>query len=221
MYTVKITPCGFPGRYMRATDNYLKRHNHPDVVKKRGPFDKVFVREFAKLRWGVFDETPLKTSGKDAEFYVDPDMPPAESLTPIKCSQGVKGDVRYIVDYAGFKIGDKCVSPQHKYHGKCRFYPKSHEDDGNWLGSLMYRTSVPSINTFCRDAESPSLRHLRHAPTIHNLKCGKRSIWDVAKNSDDLKNRTNSVELKEIEAELVLETARIRCKLGCVSRHTI
>ena len=36
----------------------------------------------------------------------------------------------------------------------------------------------------------------------------KRSIWDVAKNSDDLKNRTNSVELKEIEAELVLETAR-------------
>ena len=72
----------------------------------------------------------------------------------------------------------------------------------------MYRTSVPSINTFCRDSESPSLRHLRHAPTIHNLKCGKRSIWDVAKNSEDLKNRTNSVELKEIEAELVLETAR-------------
>ena len=54
MYTVKITPCGFPGRYMRATDNYLKNHNHPEVVKKRGPFDKVFVREFAKLRRVLF-----------------------------------------------------------------------------------------------------------------------------------------------------------------------
>ena len=73
MYTVKITPCGYRGRYMRATDNYLRKLDDPMVIKKRGTFDKVFVREFAKLRWGVFDETPLKTQGKDAEYYVDPD----------------------------------------------------------------------------------------------------------------------------------------------------
>ena len=69
---------------MRATDNYLRKHDDPEVIEKRGIFDKVFVREFAKLRWGVFDETPLKTSGKDSEFYVDPDMPAEKSLTPIK-----------------------------------------------------------------------------------------------------------------------------------------
>ena len=89
MYTVKITPCGFRGRYMRVTDNYIRRHQDPDVLQKRGRFDRVFAREFAKLRWGVFDETPLKTSGKDAEFYVDPSLPPTESLTPIKCAYGL------------------------------------------------------------------------------------------------------------------------------------
>ena len=81
---MKVTPCGYVGRYMRATDNYLRKHDDPEVIEKRGIFDKVFVREFAKLRWGVFDETPLKTSGKDSEFYVDPDMPAEKSLTPIK-----------------------------------------------------------------------------------------------------------------------------------------
>ena len=63
MYTVKITPCGYPGRYMRATDNYLKRHNHPDVVKKRGPFDKVFVREFAKLSRVLTKSVGMSHSG--------------------------------------------------------------------------------------------------------------------------------------------------------------
>lgn len=40
LYTVKITPCGFLGRYMRATDNYLRKHDDPAVVEKRGIFDK-------------------------------------------------------------------------------------------------------------------------------------------------------------------------------------
>ena len=60
----------------------------------------------------MFDETPLKTSGKDSEFYVDPDMPPSKSLTPIKCSAGVKGKSKYLTDYSGFKAGDECNSPQ-------------------------------------------------------------------------------------------------------------
>ena len=37
---------------MRATDNYLRKHDDPEVIEKRGIFDKVFVREFAKLRQG-------------------------------------------------------------------------------------------------------------------------------------------------------------------------
>lgn len=63
---------------------FSRLHDSPAVIEKRGTFEKVFVREFAKLRWGVFDEVPLKQSGKDSEFYVDPDMPPSKSLTPIK-----------------------------------------------------------------------------------------------------------------------------------------
>ena len=43
MYTVKITPCGYRGRYMRATDNYLRKLDDPLVIKKRGTFDKVWV----------------------------------------------------------------------------------------------------------------------------------------------------------------------------------
>ena len=106
----------------------------------------MFVREFAKLRWGVFDETPLKSSGKDSEYYVDPDMPPSKSLTPIKCSVGVKGKSKYLTDYSGFKAGDECTSTQHKYHGKCRFYPDEDQGDTVWLASLMFRTRFQKIS---------------------------------------------------------------------------
>lgn len=197
---------------MRVTDNYIRRHADPDVLKKRGRFDRVFAREFAKLRWGVFDETPLKTSGKDAEFYVDPSIQPvSEQLTPIKCAYGLEGDIKYIDDYEGFRAGELCTNKQHQFHGKCRFYPKDSNDvmGQRWLGSLMYRTSVPSINTYCRDIESPKLKHLRHAPTIHNLKCSKRSVWDVATSSEDLVNRTVAdTQFEETQIEVMIETAR-------------
>ena len=49
--------------------------------------------------------------------------------------------------------------------------------------------------------------HLKHAPTIHNLKCGKRSIWDVASKSPDLANRTSTI-FENLETEVVMETAR-------------
>ena len=49
--------------------------------------------------------------------------------------------------------------------------------------------------------------HLKHAPTIHNLKCGKRSIWDVASKSPDLANRSSTI-FEDLETEVVMETAR-------------
>ena len=135
-------------------------------------------------------------------------MPPSKSLTPIKCSEGVKGKSKYLTDYSGFKAGDDCSSPQHKYHGKCRFYPDEEQGSAVWLASLMFRTNVEAINTFCRDnVKSESVKHLKHAPTIHNLKCGRRSIWDIAKESDDLSNRSQTI-FEDLEVEVVMETAR-------------
>ena len=72
----------------------------------------------------------------------------------------------------------------------------------------MFLFIVEAINTFCRDnVQSESMKHLKHAPTIHNLKCGRKSIWEVAKNSADLRNRSQTM-FEDMEVEVVMETAR-------------
>ena len=58
---IKYKPCRYPGEYIRIFDKFLLSQNfglsknHPDRIK----LQKLFVKEWAKYRWGVFDETPI------------------------------------------------------------------------------------------------------------------------------------------------------------------
>ncbi|KAJ6651731.1 hypothetical protein lerEdw1_020671 [Lerista edwardsae] len=61
-YTLQYGGCGEKGRYIHFTPNFLTNDNSADVY---GPRGRVFVHEWAHLRWGVFDEY-----NDDAPFYM-------------------------------------------------------------------------------------------------------------------------------------------------------
>uniref|UniRef100_A0A674CAH3 Chloride channel accessory 5, tandem duplicate 1 n=1 Tax=Salmo trutta TaxID=8032 RepID=A0A674CAH3_SALTR len=52
-YTLQYGECGSEGQYIHLTPDFML---NDDVSKYYGPRGKVFVHEWAHLRWGVFDE---------------------------------------------------------------------------------------------------------------------------------------------------------------------
>ncbi|CAG5096960.1 Oidioi.mRNA.OKI2018_I69.XSR.g14865.t1.cds [Oikopleura dioica] len=209
MYAIKVTPCGHFGKHIRATDNYIKKSDDADVVERHGRFEKVFVREFAKLRWGVFDETVNKD--KD-EYIFDSEK---NEIIPAKCSRGLIGTHVYKANFdaENTKAGDICEEASHKYHGKCHFIPNSDQTPAEgtkapWIGSFMYSTAVKDINTFCRDSTNDALGHEWRPNTIHNKECDKKSVWEVITNSPDFQQFTDSVDLGELKINIVRDTAR-------------
>uniref|UniRef100_A0A8C2QKE4 Chloride channel accessory 3B n=1 Tax=Cricetulus griseus TaxID=10029 RepID=A0A8C2QKE4_CRIGR len=64
-YTLQYGQCGDRGQYIHFTPNFLLTDNLPMY----GPRGRVFVHEWAHLRWGVFDEyntdRPFYMSGKN------------------------------------------------------------------------------------------------------------------------------------------------------------
>jgi len=200
MYAIKVTPCGHFGKHIRATDNYIKMSDDEDVVERHGTFEKVFVREFAKLRWGVFDETV----NKDKDEYIFDQT--VNEIVPAKCSRGLIGTHVYKSNFDAeeYKAGDICEEPSHKYHGKCHFIPSSDQTNdmktkAPWIGSFMYSTAVKDINTFCRESDNDALGHEWRPNTIHNKECSKRSVWEVITQSPDFQKFTDMVDLGELK----------------------
>ncbi|XP_053101850.1 calcium-activated chloride channel regulator family member 3-like [Hemicordylus capensis] len=60
-YTLQYGGCGQQGRYIHFTSNFL---TNDKLLPMYGPRGRVFVHEWAHLRWGVFDEY-----NSDAPFY--------------------------------------------------------------------------------------------------------------------------------------------------------
>ena len=78
-YTLQYGGCAMKGRYIHFTPNFLLDSSMIKVYGERG---RVFVHEWAHLRWGVFDEY-----NSDALFYVSENV----RVEPTRCSAGVTG----------------------------------------------------------------------------------------------------------------------------------
>ncbi|CAG5094205.1 Oidioi.mRNA.OKI2018_I69.XSR.g13345.t1.cds [Oikopleura dioica] len=75
IYTVKTSPCEQRGRSIRVSESYLNNDEEN--------FGGDFVAQFAKLRFGVFDETPISPKH---EFYFDSDR----KIQATKCSADIQ-----------------------------------------------------------------------------------------------------------------------------------
>ncbi|XP_062992750.1 calcium-activated chloride channel regulator 1-like isoform X2 [Elgaria multicarinata webbii] len=165
-YTLQYGGCGIHGRYIHFTSNFLT-NNLDAIYGSRG---KVFVHEWAHLRWGVFDEY-----NSDAPFYTS-GINQAEAT---RCSAGVTGQYKFRTS-AGTLRNCKFDHRTQVYEAGCQFYPDKKQSTP---ASIMYMQSLSSVTQFCDETN-----HNRNATNLQNKQCSYRSTWEVIMNSTDYVN---------------------------------
>uniref|UniRef100_A0A1B0D4A6 Calcium-activated chloride channel N-terminal domain-containing protein n=1 Tax=Phlebotomus papatasi TaxID=29031 RepID=A0A1B0D4A6_PHLPP len=115
----------------------------------RGTFAKEFVREWAKYRYGVFDERG---------FARDPVYP--------KCFMT---DKRHVTGCSDSPINTEGICEDNLTN-----YNISTAIDPNSRTSIMYAAEASSVVMFCDEGN-----HNKFAPTKHNHLCGRQSTLDV------------------------------------------
>uniref|UniRef100_A0A669R1T6 Chloride channel accessory 1 n=1 Tax=Phasianus colchicus TaxID=9054 RepID=A0A669R1T6_PHACC len=167
-YTLQYGGCAMKGRYIHFTPNFLLDSSLLKVYGDRG---RVFVHEWAHLRWGVFDEYNY-----NAPFYVSENA----RVEATRCSAGVTG--KPILQNC---IGNQCATRECQYDGQlyeagCVFVPDLNQNSKN---SIMYMQYLPSVVEFC-DKNT----HNYEAPNMQNKMCNYKSTWEVIMESDDFRN---------------------------------
>ncbi|XP_066480666.1 calcium-activated chloride channel regulator 1-like [Tiliqua scincoides] len=163
-YTLQYGGCGEKGRYIHFTSNFL---TDDKLINAYGPRGRVFVHEWAHLRWGVFDEY-----NHDAPFYTNGRTKPEAT----RCSAGIAG--RYIFLTSTGKTRPCRI--EHRtglYETGCQFVPARKQ---NTPASIMYMQSLPSVTQFC-----DKTNHNIQATNLQNKLCNYRSTWEVIMDSAD------------------------------------
>ncbi|XP_053059339.1 calcium-activated chloride channel regulator 1-like [Acinonyx jubatus] len=169
-YTLQYGQCGEKGKYIHFTPNFLLTNNLP-IYGSRG---RVFVHEWAHLRWGIFDEYNV-----DQPFYISR----RNTIEATRCSTHITGiNVVFKECQGGSCITRPCRrdSLTGLYEAKCTFIPEKSQTAKD---SIMFMQSLSSVTEFCT-AET----HNMEAPNLQNKMCNHRSTWDVIKDSDDFQN---------------------------------
>ncbi|XP_025019813.1 calcium-activated chloride channel regulator 1-like, partial [Python bivittatus] len=163
-YTLQYGTCGVPGQYIHFTPNFLTDDN---LITVYGPRGRVFVHEWAHLRWGVFDEY-----NRDALFYTDG----KKKIEATRCSADISG--RYVFPTRRRKFR-KCWFQRKTqlYNPGCQFVPDKNQ---NISSSIMYLQSLPFVTQFCDKSN-----HNIKATNMQNKICNCRSTWEVIMNSPD------------------------------------
>ncbi|XP_018411398.1 PREDICTED: epithelial chloride channel protein-like [Nanorana parkeri] len=167
-YTLQYRGCGAPGEYIHLTPNFMLNDSLASVYGSAG---RVFVHEWAHLRWGVFDEYST-----EKPYYISSEL----KIEATRCSETFKGS-----NLINKCEGDTCTlrscnidSKTGLYEEGCLFLP---EKDQNVQQSIMYLQSLSSVSAFCNDSN-----HNLEAPNLQNRMCNLYSTWEVIKNSTDI-----------------------------------
>lgn len=182
-YTDQPGGCGVPGRYIHLTPEYL---TDDSAAAWWGPRNKTLVHEWAKLRWGVFDEIGYPHDPTFPLFYWNTQITAdgiEDVVIPNYCAnRELTGELKDIVSRGGcsFKSG----FPDEN----CRFLPSEDQDA---TSSLMAYYYLNSIVEFCDSASDEKFSHNDLAPNRHNLMCDSRSVWDVINQHSDFADGAN------------------------------
>ncbi|XP_042853660.1 calcium-activated chloride channel regulator 2 isoform X3 [Panthera tigris] len=160
-YTLQYRGCGKEGKYIHFTSNFLL---NDDLTAGYGPRGRVFVHEWAHLRWGVFDEY-----NNEKPFYINGQ----NQIKVTRCSSDITG---IFVCEKGPCPQENCIISKLFKEG-CMFIYNSTQ---NATASIMFMQSLSSVVEFC-DART----HNQEAPNLQNQMCSLRSAWDVITDSAD------------------------------------
>ncbi|CAG5081704.1 Oidioi.mRNA.OKI2018_I69.PAR.g9943.t2.cds [Oikopleura dioica] len=179
-YAVKATPCGYQGSYLRMSQAFIEDPQSLNFTAYGNP-EKILAGEWAKFRWGVFDETPPPNKGH--EFYLASNS----RIEASRCSLKVEGDLILKEDTEDGRIkGDECMRMEaFQSRNLCEFVPKKQQKQSG-LGSLLFSRHLDDVTEYCdNDPEKKLTFHNRDAKTRHNEVCDTKSIWEVIRAHDD------------------------------------
>lgn len=174
-YTKQFTACEEKGEYIHFTPDFVLGKK----LNEYGPRDKLFVHEWAHLRWGVFDEY-----NDNERFY----SAKSKRIEATRCSKGITGTNKVYKCQGNSCSINRCRidSKTKLYEKDCQFFPDKIQTEKT---SIMFMQGIHSVVEFCNEEN-----HNREAPNLQNKMCGLRSTWEVISNSEDLKNTTPMVE---------------------------
>ncbi|CAH6777153.1 Clca2 [Phodopus roborovskii] len=197
-YTLQHRGCGEEGKYIHFTPNFLL---NDELAAGYGSRGRVFVHEWAHLRWGVFDEynnnKPLYINGQN-------------EIQVTRCSSDITG---VFVCEKGLCPHENCIISKLFREG-CTFIYSSTQ---NATGSIMFMQSLPSVVEFCN-----ATTHNQEAPNLQNQICSLRSTWDVIRDSSDINHSLpwSGVELPPPPTFSLLQAGdKVICLVMDVSRN--
>ncbi|XP_049534679.1 calcium-activated chloride channel regulator 1-like [Anopheles darlingi] len=151
IWTQQYAGCGEPGEQI-----FLD----PDILGRETIW-REFIREWAKYRYGVFDEIGYDRDPVYPRCYINDD----HKVKLTGCSDAPVNDEGL------------CGSPSSPVPVP---YNISRVLDANARTSIMFAAEAKSVTMFCDEGT-----HNRYAPTKHNQMCDRRSTYDVIlKHSD-------------------------------------
>uniref|UniRef100_A0A8C0R0W1 Calcium-activated chloride channel regulator 1 n=1 Tax=Canis lupus dingo TaxID=286419 RepID=A0A8C0R0W1_CANLU len=169
-YTEQMGRCGEKGERIHFTLDFLAGKK----FSQYGPQERVFVHEWAHLRWGVYDEY-----NNDQKFYLSNGKKEA-----VRCSAGISG--KNVIKKCQ---GGSCITKSCKldkvtglYEEGCEFIPYDRQTEP---ASIMFSQSIDSVVKFCTEKN-----HNKDAPNPQNRRCNLRSTWEVIQDSEDFKKTT-------------------------------
>ncbi|XP_043216154.1 calcium-activated chloride channel regulator 4A-like [Amphibalanus amphitrite] len=157
--------CGRPGHFIQFAADYVASGE----THRFGDQGRVLVHEWAKYRWGVFEETGYAGDRLYPSFH----RASAERWTPTGCSNR---PVSGVVTPSGCREASN----------DCTFAPFRNGSNVNVTSSIMSLQALDQVRYFCN-----ATTHDRTAPTKHNLLCGERSVWEVMETHEDFLLRNN------------------------------
>ncbi|XP_029714356.1 calcium-activated chloride channel regulator 1 [Aedes albopictus] len=154
IWTKQYAGCGEPGEQIFIESDILGR----DTIGRE------FVREWAKYRYGVFDEIGFTKDPVYPRCYINDD----HELKLTGCSDAPVHDRGLCGNPSSYNITDII--------------------DRNARSSIMFAAESPSVTMFCDEGT-----HNRYAPTKHNQLCDRRSTLDVILKHSDfiMENKIN------------------------------
>jgi len=181
-YTKQTPDCGVPGSYTHLTPEYVK----DGLIY--GDKGKTLIHEFAKLRWGVFEEHGYPGDDKFPMFYQRDQWTAEGQVTVTRPNFCVNGEIKgYEQD---IETGAACALSSDGSglpNANCMFYATQ---DSSLTSSLMALPYLSTNVNFCDDDEN-SFYHNPELPTKQNLYCNGKSTWIVIEDSDDFKDGAN------------------------------
>ncbi|XP_053549665.1 calcium-activated chloride channel regulator 1-like [Bombina bombina] len=167
-YTVQYGGCGEPGKYIHLTPNFLLNDK---LLQHYGARERVFVHEWAHLRWGVFDEYNY-----NEPYYFSGERKNEATRCPLK----LKGTNKIRVckgiscSFEDCRLDPKTGS----YEEGCEFIPDVSQSAKE---SIMFLQTLDNVREFCdKSAHNPE------APNQQNRLCNYQSTWDVIMKSSDM-----------------------------------